>query len=210
MMPLYNGIRSKYPPQLLRRVARRLVWSMPLACVIQLDRLVVGLRDVAPHLVGRVPIHPLRLFILRALGARIGRYSSVHTGCRYYAVENLSIGDHSVVNCSVILDARLGLTIGNNVSVSEQVAIYSMQHDINDPGFRTEGGHVIVGDRAYIGARAIILPGVHVGYGAVIAAGSVVTKDIPDYGIVGGVPAKLIGQRSSDLVYELNYRRTFF
>ena len=72
-----------------------------------------------------------------------------------------------------------------------------------DPGFRAIAQPVIIEDYVFIGPRAIILPGVTLGKGAVVAAGAVVTKDVEPFSIVGGVPAKVIGEREPK---ELHYR----
>ena len=61
---------------------------------------------------------------------------------------------------------------------------------------------VIIGNDVWIGMRVIIMPGIKVGNGVVIGAGAVVTKDVPDYAIVGGIPAKIIGERNHDLKYQ--------
>jgi len=107
------------------------------------------------------------------------------------------------------LDARRGLVIGNYVNFSSEVMIWTLQHDHNSPTFADKGGKVVIGDRAWISCRAIILPGVTIGEGAVVAAGAVVTKDVAPYTIVGGIPAKEIGKRNRDLTYELGSRFHF-
>ena len=119
----------------------------------------------------------------------------------------VQIGANTVINRDVLLDGRMGLVIGDNVSVSEGVAIFTLEHDPNSPDFANRGAPVRIADRAFIGARAIILPGVTVGEGAVVAAGAVVTHDVPPYTIVGGVPARPIGERRRDLSYTLDYRK---
>lgn len=83
------------------------------------------------------------------------------------------------------------------------------EHDIDDPYFVGTEAPVHIGDYAWISSRATILPGVRIGNGAVVAAGAVVTKDVPDYTVVGGVPAKLIGVRNNQLKYEIDYFRLF-
>jgi len=75
--------------------------------------------------------------------------------------------------------------------------IYNSEHDISDENFKATSAPVTIEDYVFIGPRAIILPGVTVHKGAVVAAGAVVTKDIPEFMIVGGVPAKEIGQREN-------------
>jgi len=126
----------------------------------------------------------------------------------YYGAEirnpyGLQIGKGSIIGDNAILDARNGIKIGNNVNFSSNVSIWSEQHDHRDPYFRnTQKKKMIeIGDRVWIGPNTIILHSVNIGEGAVIAAGAVVTKDVPPYAIVGGVPAKIIGERNHDLRY---------
>ena len=94
------------------------------------------------------------------------------------------------------------IIIGKNVNIGSDVKIYTLQHDYNDECFRVVGGPVIIEDYSWISVRAIILPNVKIGEGAVVAAGAVVTKDVKPYTIVGGIPAKYIGERNR----KLNYR----
>jgi maltose O-acetyltransferase len=119
----------------------------------------------------------------------------------------VQIGDHSIINRDVILDGRMGLKIGSNVSISEGALLLTLEHDPNSLTFDNRGGAVTIGNRVFVGARAIILPGITLGEGAVVAAGAVVTHDVPPFTIVGGVPARPIGERRSDLIYTLDYRK---
>jgi len=84
-----------------------------------------------------------------------------------------------------------------------------MEHDINDPYFKETGAPVIIEDYVVIGTRVTILPGVHIGRGAVVASGAVVTHDVPEYSVVAGIPAKIISKRNSDLRYKFKYSRLF-
>ena len=113
----------------------------------------------------------------------------------------ITIGPGSVVGTRCELDGRNGLTLGRNVNLSSEVLIYTLQHDPRDPHFATVGGPVTIHDYAWISARAIILPNVTVGEGAVVAAGAVVTRDVAPYTIVAGIPAQPIGERSKNLDY---------
>ncbi len=154
-------------------------------------------------LISQVPSHHLRRFSYRLAGITIGKGSSIHTGLRLYYPANISIGQDSLIGEDCVLDGRDKLVIGNHTDIASQVMIYNGQHDLNDPEFKPIFEPVNIGDYVFIGPRAIILPGVTIGRGAVVAAGAVVTKNVPALTIVGGVPAKTIGQRK---IRELNYR----
>lgn len=93
--------------------------------------------------------------------------------------------------------------MGDDISIGPEAAVLTLSHDPQSAQFSDKGGAVEIGDRAWIAFRAIILPGVTIGEGAVVAAGSVVTKDVPPFTIVAGVPAKEIGKRNADLNYSL-------
>lgn len=102
-----------------------------------------------------------------------------------------------------MLDARGGIIIGNNVSISHNVSFCSGSHDYNTSDFKYVKGEIIVGDNVWIGLNATILKNVHINEGAIIAAGSVVTKNVPSYEIWAGVPAKKIGERNRcDILYD--------
>jgi acetyltransferase-like isoleucine patch superfamily enzyme len=97
------------------------------------------------------------------------------------------------------------LKIGNNVNISSYTLIQTLTHDPQNPDFVCLERPVVIGDYAWIGARAIICPGVTVGEGAVVAAGAVVTKNVPPYTIVGGNPAAYIKDRTRNLRYRTAY-----
>jgi len=128
----------------------------------------------------------------------------VFYGCEFRATEKLTIGQGTVIGDRCLLDARNGIIIGNNVNLSSDVHIFTEQHDHRDPLFRcnsTRDFRVLVDDYVWIGPDTTILPRVHIGKGSVIAAGAVVTHDVPPYTIVAGIPAKKIGERNKDLRY---------
>lgn len=158
------------------------------------------------YLAGHVPSHTFRLFAYRHIfGIKIGANSIVHWQARFFDPSRVSIGENCNLGNNIFLDGRRGIQIGNNVATGAEVMIYTLQHDIESPTFEAVGGPVIIEDYVYIGPRAIILPDVHIGYGAVIAAGAVVTKDVPDHAVMGGVPARFLRERT----HELNYRPDF-
>lgn len=158
---------------------------------------------------GYVPSHGYRKLIYRMAGLRIARTAALHWRARFFCPEGIVIGEHTTIGNDAFLDGREGLTIGACVNIAAEVRIYTQEHDIDDPDFAPVGGPVLIEDYAYLGTRVTILPGVHIGRGAVIASGAVVTKDVAEYTLVGGVPAKPIRERSRNLRYKLGHARRF-
>jgi maltose O-acetyltransferase len=145
--------------------------------------------------VGFIPIHFIRKFFYILSGVKMPLNSTVHIGANFFNPSNISIGEDTIIGDHCFLDGRAPLKIGNHVGIASQVLIYNDEHDINSPDYGNSFGPVEIGDYVFIGPRAIILPNIKIGRGAVIAAGAVVTKDIPDFEIWGGVPAKKISDR---------------
>lgn len=152
---------------------------------------------------GHVPSHHFRRFIYRLGGMKIGKGSAIHTEAKFYNAKNIIIGEDSIIGEDAVLDGRAKLIIGNHVDMASEVMVYNCEHDVNDGNFKAVCAPVEIGDYVFIGPRAIILPGVRIGKGAVVAAGAVVTKDVPEFKIVGGVPAKEIAERNKDVSYHL-------
>jgi putative colanic acid biosynthesis acetyltransferase WcaF len=115
----------------------------------------------------------------------------------------LSIGHRGAIGWRVYLDARGGLEMGDDVNVASDSLILTGDHNVRSRHYEGRYGAVALGDFAAIGTRALVLRGVTVGRGGVAAAGAVVSRDIPPYTIVGGVPAKPIATRPEDLDYKI-------
>lgn len=159
---------------------------------------------------GLVPCHYFRLFFYALAGMKIGKGSRIHIGARFFYPAKIQIGQGSILGDNIFLDGRDKLIIGSHVDIASGVMIYNSEHDINSDDFHAISGPVEIEDFVFIGPRAIILPGVRIGKGAVIAAGAVVTKDVGEFQIVGGVPAEVIGERKiKDLHYRLGRARLF-
>jgi maltose O-acetyltransferase len=157
-----------------------------------------------------VPSHTARLISYKIAGIKIGKKSRIHMGARFYQPRGIEIGEDTIIGDHVFLDGRAKLKIGNHTDIASEVMIYNSEHDIESETFKPREEKVEIGDYVFIGPRVIVLPGVKIGKGAVLAAGAVVTKDVPDFAIVGGVPAKIIGERKNrDLRYKLGRARLF-
>lgn len=167
--------------------------------------------------VGYVPSHHFRRFFYRLFGMKIGSGSTLHMMARIYDPRHIAIGDDTILGEKITLDGRKqlpnsegGIEIGSHTDIASEVMIWSSQHNVNDPKFSAIEKKVTIGDYVFIGPRAIILPDVNIGTGAIIAAGAVVTKNVPDYEIWAGVPARKIGERKvKNLSYKLGRARLF-
>ncbi len=162
------------------------------------------------HWLTNFPSNRVRVAYLRhVLDYRIGNRTFIHMGC-FFDGSQIAIGDNSVIGRECFLGGSGGaLTIKNNVSITARSYMFCASHDPNSPTFEAVYGDVVIDDYAWIGAGATIQPGVHIGRGAVLGAVAVATKDVPDYGIWAGVPAKQIGTRSPTLSYTLDYSPYF-
>lgn len=126
---------------------------------------------------------------------------SIHMNLRLTTLGGIRIGGHSTINRNVLLDSRGPIVIGDRVSISPEVLLITASHDMNSVDFALTVGGITIEDYVWIGTRAIILPGVTLGKGAVVGAGSVVTKDVPPFTFVAGNPATKIRERIQTLDY---------
>jgi maltose O-acetyltransferase len=152
----------------------------------------------------------------RVLGWRLHPKASVLMGQQVQMAglrtsgARVSIGEGTVINRGCLLYTTGGLTIGKQVSVSAGVWLVTGTHDMNDPGFPATFHPIEIGDYAWIGSRATILAGTHVGEGAVVMAGAVVARDVAPYTVVGGVPARPVSTRTlRNPSYDLQFRPLF-
>lgn len=162
------------------------------------------------YFIGHIPSHSFRNLIYLFSGIKMGHGSTIHMWARFYNPGNIVIGRDSIIGDHAFLDGRDRLIIGNHVDIASEVRIYNSEHDINSADFQAALAPVEISDYVFIGPRVTILPGVKIGHGAIVAGGAVVTKDVSDFAIVGGVPAKVIGERKNkDLHYHLGRARLF-
>lgn len=154
-------------------------------------------------IIGYIPFHTIRKIFYFLAGIKIGKGATFHMGARFFMPKNIEIGAGTIVGDHAFFDGRAKIKIGKHTDIASEVMIYNSEHDLKDPQFGAIEEPVTIGDYVFIGPRSIIMPGVTIGNGAVVAGGAVVTKDVAENTIVGGVPAKLIGDRP---LKEQNYK----
>jgi putative colanic acid biosynthesis acetyltransferase WcaF len=154
-----------------------------------------------------LPGHWLRLAWLRWLGASLGRGTIVFRGTMVLGAQHLVLAERVQVGFRVVLDARGGLTVAEDVLLSSDCQLITANHNVDSPDFERQVAPINIGDHAWVATRAMVLAGVTVGRGAVVAAGGVATRDVAPLTIVGGVPARPISERSGGLDYLLDVRR---
>ena len=136
---------------------------------------------------------PLKSGFSDGLGG--GKNIRFYSGFSVRSPQKLVIEDGVSIGPKVLLDARCGLTIRRNAVIAYEAIIWTLNHDYNDIHFCGKGAPVEIGSYAWICSRAIILPGVKIGEGAIVASGAIVTKDVEPWTVVAGIPAKVIGYR---------------
>lgn len=152
---------------------------------------------------------PIKNLYLYIFGIRIGKKSSIHRNCKFFHIGKFQIGNNSVINFGCYLDNRRGISIGNNVGIAHNTKIYTLGHNIDSPQFETKGGSVTIEDNVFIFSNSLIMPNITIHEGAIVLSGSVVTKDVPPYTVVGGNPAKIIRKRPKEIDYTQNYNYWF-
>lgn len=166
-------------------------------------------RDLYNVAIASFPSRRVRNLWIRSQFGVVGESAVVCLRVRFLEPGGICLGDRSVVGSDSLLDGRGGLTIGSDVDIAPSCQIWTLEHDPNSSTHAVREGSVVVGDHTWIASRSTILPGVTIGRGAVVAAGSVVVKDVGERQMVGGSPAKHIGWRDNPLTYKLSYGGRF-
>lgn len=166
-----------------------------------------GSQLVYEQVIARAPYREgarLRSWFLRRHAS--GVHPTAHVAERVHIIEprSLVLGHRASVSPGAILDCRGGLTIGSYTMVGIQAIILTSNHGIENAGVPMRDQPLVleqvdIGDDVWLGARSIVLPGVTIGPGAIVAAGAVVTHSVPPLQIVGGVPARQIGTREPNV-----------
>lgn len=170
--------------------------------------------DYYLYRLSHTPSHHLRNFVYKYIcKMNIGEDVVIYHGAEVREPANISMARGVIIGDNAILDARNGIHIGEDVVFASNVRIWTEQHDHEDPWFRCstqKHDAVIIDKHAWIGSHTVILHSVHIGEGAVVAAGAVVTKDVEPFTIVAGIPARKIAFRNSDLRYQNNGKSRSF
>lgn len=153
--------------------------------------------------VNKLPSRHLRKWFYQLLGAKLGKGTFLCRRAEVLLPMGLSMADRVSVGWFAELDARGGISIGYDTNISSHVKLITGSHDVDDPEYTADFRPITVGHHCWLGTGAMVLQGVNIGDGAVVAAGSVVTKDIPPYEIWGGVPAKFIRKRPENMEYKI-------
>lgn len=161
-------------------------------------------------IMSNVPNKWLRHSFYKMGGMKIGMGSEINMDLYLFEPQRITIGDNSHLNRGCFIDGRGGVKIGSNVSISHNVSLVTGSHRVNSKTFAGDQGPIIIEDYVWIGLNAIILKDVTIKKGAVVAAGAIVTKDVEEYTIVAGNPAKKMGERQRNLRYKSKWPFPFY
>lgn len=177
---------------------------------MDINSFIKGLWLISCRLVFSIPFWWIRKLFIRMFIGNMGHNCFIMKKFMATNPSNIYLGNNVIINRNVMLDGRgAKIIIGNNVDIAQETNIWTLEHDVHSENHNAIAGNVIIDDYVWIASRVTILPGVHIGKGAVVATGAVVTKDIPPFTIVGGIPAKIIGKRNENINYNLNYKPWF-
>ena len=180
-MNIFNRFRKKYGKKLFH------LWF---------EEYIGWLSRFLPGLMGLI----IRGILYNILFKKTGSLPLIYPGVYFSHTYGIDVGKNFAINSGTQIDGRGGISIGENVMIGPYVVIVSSQHqhdNIDVPMINLDHvmAPVVIHDDVWIGAHVVINSGVMIGQGAVIGAGAVVTSNVPEYAIVGGVPAKVIGNR---------------
>lgn len=138
---------------------------------------------------------PWRILLLKLFGANVRWSSNVLPSCRIWQPWRLTMGAYACLSADVDCYTVAPIILGDNATVSQGVKLCTASHDITSKIMELTTGQIVIGSNAWVAGWSIVLPGVTIGEGAVVAAGAVVTKDVEPWAVVGGNPAKFIKRR---------------
>jgi len=150
----------------------------------------------------RLRTRQIRCFVCKGLFKYAGKNIDIERGVCFGDGSQVEVGDNSIIEVNFKVLGPAMFKIGKNVMIGPEVIFITINHRFNrlDIPMKAQGHFepkpITIGDDVWIGARAILLPGVIIGKGAIVGAGAVVTKDVPEYTIVGGNPARVVKSRS--------------
>ena len=140
-----------------------------------------------------------RTALLRRAGLQIGKSSLIQGPVRITGVgnpcESISIGNFTLISGSLHIDIGAPVQIGSRVRIGHDVSLLTVDHRVGPEEMRSgdrKFGAIEIGDGAWLASRVVVLPGISIGAGAIVAAGSVVTRDVPPNTLVVGVPARVV------------------
>ena len=142
----------------------------------------------------------MRCALLKSLGCTIGKNVIIRTGVYIFNPEKITIGDNVSIHPMCYIEGYGGVEIGNDVSIAHGTSVISVNHgyeavDVPIKFQPVVPGKIVIRDNVWIGAKASLLSGVTIGSGSIVGAGAVVTHDVEENSIVGGVPARMIRKR---------------
>lgn len=157
---------------------------------------------------GWIPFAGIRMWCYSLAGVKFEdrAHTAIFMHNEFIGPAGVEIGKGTIVGRRCVLDGRAPLRIGRHVNIGGRTQFFTGTHLVDSPDFAAEFNPITVEDHVWIAVNVVVLGGVTIGRGAVVAAGSVVTRDVEPMAIYGGAPAKKIGERTSSLDYELGYR----
>lgn len=200
-----NKVKLSTLPYLIKKILLKFTTSTQFYRYAKAIGVEYMINDVLPH----IPFWSWRKLYFKIIGLKIGQKSFLSKRSYITSPWLIKIGDYSHINRDCTLDGRGIIEIGNNVSISHSVKLITGSHQVQSKYFPGKYGKITIKDYAWLGVNSVVLTDVTIGKGAVVAAGAVVTKDVPDYTIVGGIPAKKIGERTKDLDYHCIWNELF-